>query len=413
MFRFLEILGASFKMALEEFRSNKLRTFLSLFGITIGIFCIIGVLAAVNSLKQNVQNDIKKIGSNSIFLDKWEYGPNGEWWRMAKRPPVKFDELKLLRQKVSSAEFMAFKISTNSNAEYEDNLVSGVNYYGFTEEFPDIQKIEISLGRYFQQSDYDHAANSIVLGYNVAEQLFAKPEDAIGKQIEIKGKKGNVVGLIKKQGQSFMDIWGFDNCIIMPYGFLKTMMKEENGSPLIIIKGYDNVSVAELKDDLTGAMRSIRKLKPTEEDNFSLNDIEPVKKLTENLFSGINTGGWAIAGLSLIVGMFGVANIMFVTVRERTSQIGLKKAIGAKRSTILLEFLMESAFLCILGGAIGILLVFIGTQIVAAVADVEIFISLGIMGIAVSICIVIGILAGIIPASIAARMDPVVAIRSK
>ncbi len=413
MFRFFEIIAASLKMALEEFRSNKLRTFLSLFGITIGIFCIIGVLATVNSLQQNVQNDIKKIGTNSIFLDKWEYGPDKPWWKLSKRPAIKYSEMKILKQKVSSAEFMAYKIGGNDNVEYEDNLVSGVNYYGFSEEFPDIQKIEIGMGRYFQQSDYDHAANSVVLGYTVAEQLFTKPEDAIGKQVEIKGKKGNVVGLIKKQGQSFMDIWGFDNCIIMPYSFFKTMVRDEYSNPLIIIKGYDKVPIDELKDDLTAAMRSIRKLKPTEEDNYSLNDIEPVKQLTENLFSGINTGGWAIAGLSLVVGMFGVANIMFVTVRERTSQIGLKKAIGAKRSTILMEFLMESAFLCIMGGAIGILLVFILTQIISHSLDFPIFISMGIMALAVSICIIIGILAGIIPASIAARMDPVVAIRSK
>lgn len=413
MFRFIEILQSSLKMALAEFSSNKLRTFLSLFGITIGIFCIIGVLATVNSLQQNVQNDIKKLGTNSIFLDKWEYGPDKEWWKLAKRPPIKYNEMKLLKQKVRSAEHMAFKISSSDKVEYEDNLVSGANYYGFTEEFPDIQQIDLAAGRYLQQSDYDRASNSVILGYNVAEQLFAKPENAIGKQIEIKGKKGNVVGLIKKQGQSFMDMWQFDNCIIVPYSFLKTMVKEDNSGPMIIIKGYDNVSVEELKDDLTGAMRSIRKLKPTEDDNYSLNDIAPIKQMTETLFSGINTGGWAIAGLSLIVGMFGVANIMFVTVRERTSQIGLKKAIGAKRSTIMLEFLMESAFLCILGGAIGILLVFILTLVFSSMLDFPIFISVGIMALAVSICIVIGILAGIIPASIAARMDPVVAIRSK
>jgi putative ABC transport system permease protein len=413
MFRFFEIIAASFKMAFEEFRSNKLRTFLSLFGITIGIFCIIGVLATVNSLQQNVQNDIKKLGTNSIFLDKWEYGPNKEWWKLAKRPPIKYEEMKLLRPKVKSAEYIAFKIAGNDKVEYGDNLVSGVNYYGFSEEFPEIQKIDIGLGRYFQQSDYDHATNSAVLGYTVAEQLFIKPEDAIGKQVEIKGKKVNVVGLIKKQGQSIIDMYGFDNSIIMPYNYFKTMVKDQNSNPLIIIKGYDNMPIAQLKDELTAAMRSIRKLKPTEEDNYSLNDIEPMKQITETLFDGINTGGWAIAGLSLVVGMFGVANIMFVTVRERTSQIGLKKAIGAKRSTILLEFLMESAFLCILGGAIGIFLVFILTQVISNVLNFPIFISMGIMALAVSICIVIGILAGIVPASIAARMDPVVAIRSK
>ncbi|HZG23971.1 MAG TPA: ABC transporter permease [Chitinophagaceae bacterium] len=413
MFRIIEILSSSLKMALEEFRSNKLRTFLSLFGITIGIFCIIGVLATVNSLERNVQNDINSLGTNSIYIDKWEYGPSNEWWKLMKRPPMKYDEMKMLKQKVNSAEHMAFKIDARDKVEYEDNVVTGVSYLGTSDEFPNIQKIEITQGRYFQQSDHDQAANSIVIGYNVAEQLFSSPENALGKQIEIKGKIGNVVGLIKKQGQSMVDMWGFDDCIMMPYSFLKTMIREQNGNPVIIVQGRDNVPVAQLKDELSAAMRSIRKLKPTEEDNYSLNDIEPLKQMTEGLFSGINMGGWAIAGLSLIVGMFGVANIMFVTVRERTSQIGLKKAIGAKRSTILMEFLMESAFLCILGGAIGILLVFILTKVFSALFDFPIFISVGIMGLAVSICIIIGILAGIIPASIAARMDPVVAIRTK
>ncbi len=413
MLKFFDIIGSSLKMALEEFRSNKLRTFLSLFGITIGIFCIIGVLATVNSLQRNVQNDINALGTNSIYIDKWEYKPNGEWWRLIKRPAMKFSEMNLLEQKVPGADKMAFKIETRDNVEYEDNLVSGVQYYGFSEAFIDIQKIDISLGRYFQQADFDRAAHSVVMGYNVAEQLFINPESAIGKPIMIKGKVANVIGLIKKQGTSLINIWGFDDCIILPYRFLKTMIKEDGGNPVIIVKGRDNVSVPQLKDELTGAMRSIRKLKPTQEDNYSLNDIEPFRQATEGLFAGINLGGWAIAGLSLIVGMFGVANIMFVTVRERTSQIGLKKAIGAKRSTILLEFLLESAFLCILGGAIGILLVFIMTKIISSVFDFPIFISVGIMGLAVSICIVIGMLAGIIPATIAARMDPVVAIRTK
>lgn len=415
MFRYVEIIGSSLKMALEEFRSNKLRTFLSLFGITIGIFCIISVLATVNSLEKNVQNDINALGTNSIYVDKWEYsgGPEYPWWKMMKRPPIRYEEMELLKQKVTSADNMAFKIETQDKVEYEDNLVTGVKYYGFSEEFANIQKVEVAQGYYFQQADFDQAGNSIVMGFNVAEQLFGKPENALGKQIEIKGKIGNVIGLIKKQGQSLVNAWEFDNCIIMPHRFLKTMVIEKNADPLIIVKGKDNVTVAQLKDELTGAMRSIRKLKPMEEDNYSLNDIEPFKQFASDIFSGINQGGWAIAALSLVVGMFGVANIMFVTVRERTGQIGLKKAIGAKRSTILLEFLLESAFLCIMGGAIGLLLVFILTQIFSRVFDFPIFISVGIMGLAVTICIIIGILAGIIPASIAAKMDPVVAIRSK
>ncbi|MBE7170392.1 MAG: ABC transporter permease [Williamsia sp.] len=414
MFRLLNIIATSLRMALEEFRANKLRTFLSLFGITIGIFCIIGVLATVNSLKHNVENDLNALGTNSVYIDKWQYASKGEnqWWKLMKRPQVTSLEMKQLKLKVPSAENMAFKIQTSNSIEYQDNLLRDINYLGISEEFPQIQKVEVGVGRLFQASDYDHAANNVVLGYAVAEQLFDKPENAVGKMVKLKDRNANVIGLIKKQGQNMINIWDFDNAILMPASYLKTMVLEKNASPVIIVKGKDGVPVEELKDELTAAMRSIRKLKPMEEDNYSLNDIEPMKEITNSIFSGINQGGWAIAALSLLVGMFGVANIMFVTVRERTGQIGLKKAIGARRSTILMEFLMESAFLCIMGGAIGLLLVFILTQIFSHLLNFPIFISVGIMGVAVSICIVIGILAGIIPASMAARMDPVVAIRS-
>jgi putative ABC transport system permease protein len=415
MFRIFEILGSSIKMAQEEFRSNKLRTFLSLFGITIGIFCIIGVLATVNSLERNVQNDIKSLGTNSVYIDKWEYsgGENSPWWRMVKRPSMKYEEMEMLQKKITTADAMAFKIDARGNVEFEDNVVNSINYLGISEGFPEVQKVEVGEGRFLQQSDYDFAANSLVIGHTIAEQLFGRAELAVGKKVKIKGKIGNIVGVIQKQGRNMIDMWEFDETIIMPFGFLKSMIREEYGNPVIIVKGKEDVPIAELKDDLTAAMRSIRKLKPTEEDNYSLNDIDTLSQFASDIFSGINLGGWAIAALSLFVGMFGVANIMFVTVRERTPQIGLKKALGARRSTILLEFLMESAFLCILGGAIGLLLVFILTTIISVLLDFPVFISMGIMSLAISICIIIGILAGIIPASIAARMDPVVAIRSK
>lgn len=414
MFRLLNIISTSLRMALEEFRANKLRTFLSLFGITIGIFCIIGVLATVNSLKHNVENDLNALGTNSVYIDKWQYASKGEyqWWKLMKRPQVTSAEMKLLKPKVASAENMAFKIQTSNSIEYQDNILKDVKYLGISEEFPQIQTIEIGAGRLFQGADYDQGANNVVLGYTVAEQLFDKPENAVGKMVKLKDRNANVIGLIKKQGQNMIDMWDFDNTILMPSSYLKNMVLEKNASPVIIVKGKTGVPVEELKDDLTAAMRSIRKLRPMEEDNYSLNDIEPLKELTNGIFAGINQGGWAIAALSLLVGMFGVANIMFVTVRERTGQIGLKKAIGARRSTILLEFLMESAFLCIMGGAIGLALVFILTQIFSRLFNFPIFISIPIMGVAVSICIVIGIAAGIIPASMAARMDPVVAIRS-
>lgn len=416
MRRFLEIVWSSLKMALQEFRSNKLRTFLSLFGVTIGIFCIISVLSTVNSLEQAVQNDIKSLGTNTVYIDKWEYSGGNEypWWKYVKRPEPKQEEMKALKLKVRSAANIAFMIETNNSIEIEDNIIKNVVYYGVTEDFFVIQKVEVILGRNLQQSDFDNSSNSILIGHEVARTLFGAPESAIGKAIKVKeGKTANVIGLIKKQGKSILQPWEFDNCILMTTGFLRQMIPEKWASPKIIVKGRDEIPMEMLKDELAGAMRSLRKLKPTEADDFALNDIDSFSKLASDIFSGVNKGGWAIAALSLVVGMFGVANIMFVTVRERTSQIGLKKAIGAKRSTILTEFLLEAAFLCILGGLIGLVLVFVLTQIFSVTLGFTVFISPDIMLLAIGICIVVGILAGIIPASIAAKMDPVAAIRSK
>lgn len=416
MRRILEILGSSLNLTWQEFKSHKIRTLLSLSGVAFGIFCIISVLAAVNSLEFAVQRDVKALGSNTVYIDKWEYADGGNdypWWKYVKRPDPSLDEMQLLKRKVPGAANIAFNISTTSTLEVGDNSVSGVNYYGITDEFINIQPIEIQLGRYLQQADFDYGANVFVIGYEVAVNLFGNPEKAVGQLVKMKeGKRGLVVGLIKKQGKSIIGGWEYDNSILMPVGFMKQMVREKNSSPIIMVQGKETVPMEQLKDELAGAMRSIRKLRPTEDNDFSLNDIDAFSNFFSGIFSKINTGGWAIAALSLVVGMFGVANIMFVTVRERTSQIGLKKAIGAKSATILTEFLLESAFLCIMGGLLGVLGVFLLTLITTALGF-PVFIAPSILLLAISICVVVGVLAGIIPASIAARMNPVEAIRSK
>lgn len=400
-------------MALAEFRSNKLRTFLSLFGITVGIFCIIGVLATVDSLKTNVKNDIQSLGTNTIYIDKWDYTGTIPWWKLINRPVPKYEEMKMLKMRSELSKNVAFNMNTNSKIEWGDEAVSNVNIYGISEDFSKIQNLEIELGRYLQPADFENASNNCIIGYGIAEKLFTKPEKSVGQVIELLGKKSLVIGLIKKKGQSMMGGWDFDESVILSYGFMKSMINEKKANPVIMVQGFPNVPMKMLKDDVDGAMRSIRKIQPAQKGDYSLNDIESFAAFADGIFSGINLGGWFIAGLSLLVGMFGVANIMFVTVRERTPQIGLKKAIGAKKSSILTEFLLESAFLCLLGGMAGLLLVFILTKIISSSMGFPIFISMNIIALAVTLCIVIGMLAGIIPAFIAARMNPVVAIRSK
>ncbi|MBS1660228.1 MAG: ABC transporter permease [Bacteroidetes bacterium] len=416
MLRYLEIVWTSFKMALQEFRSNKLRTFLSLLGITFGIFCIISVLSTISSMQRAVNNDLKSLGNKTIYIDKWQYGggPDFPWWKYVKRPTPKYEELLLLKQKVPDAAHISFGIETNSNVDYGDNSLTGVSYYGNTEDFDKIQSVNVNIGRYFQQADFDRGTPYVVLGYQIAEKLFGKASKALDKTVKLKdGKNVMVIGVIEKQGQSLLGGWDYDNSILLTYKYMRQIVREEYGQPKILAQAGDKISTEALKNELEGAMRSIRKLSPTQENNFALNDIDSLSKFFDPIFRGMNIGGWSIAALSLIVGMFGVANIMFVTVRERTPQIGLKKAIGAKRAVIMIEFLLESAFLCIIGGLIGLAAVFVLTLIFSAMLDFPVFIPLNIIILAVVICLFTGVSAGIIPAFIAARMDPVVAIRSK
>lgn len=416
MFKLGNILWNSFKMAIQELRVNKLRTFLSLFGITIGIFCIIGVLATVDSLETKVQEDIKKLGSNSIYIDKWQYGGGGgeyPWWKYVKRPAPKFSEVNFIKAKSTLSENIAFTCSKQGLVSFENNSLSNVNLIGASEDFNKIQSLEMQAGRYINEAEFIRGMPAVVIGDNVANELFGKAERAEGKEIVFQSKRLFILGVIKKEGQSFANAFDFDNAIVAPYRFFASVYNPDNSSPIIIVQGKKNVEPKFLQDELRGVMRQIRRISPTGEENFSLNDISFFAEQTKAFFGSVTIGGWAIAGLSLIVGAFGVANIMFVTVRERTSQIGLKKAIGAKSRTILTEFLLESAFLCIMGGLMGLLFVWILTKVLSTVMPFPIFIAPNIIILALSICIVLGILSGIIPASIAAKMNPVVAIRTK
>lgn len=416
MFRFLDISISSFKLALQELWKNKLRTFLSLFGVTIGIFCIIGVLASVNSLEHNIQNEIKALGTNTIYIDKWDYGagagPDYPWWKYVKRPSPDIDDLQEIKQRTNTAGYAAFVINQMGNVDVRDNTLSNVILYGMTEEFPNIQPLEVQYGRFMNDAEFGLGNNKVVIGNEIAEKLFGRPELAVGKQVTIKGRKQNVIGVIRKQGSTLIGGWQFDKAVVMTYRYARTIMDEKRSDPIIMVKGKENMTSKVVKDELKLVMRSIHKLKPTEEDDFALNDVNDFSDAMSQAFVSVNTGGWAIGALSFIVGIFGVANIMFVTVKERTPQIGLKKALGAKRSVILTEFLMESAFLCIIGGMIGLLLVFLLTKIATAIFNFPFFLSPVIIAMAILICIIAGILAGIIPAMKAARMDPVVAIRS-
>ena len=418
MIKVLTILWNSFKMALQELRVNKLRTFLSLFGITIGIFCIIGVLATIDSLQTKIKSDLSSFGNNTIYIDKWSYGGGGgegdyPWWKYVKRPSMKVSEMETIQKKSYLASNIAFFVSSQQPFSYEENVLKGVLLYGITNDFNKIQAFNIAYGRYFKDTDFERGVPFGVIGYEVAVELFGKPEKALGKTVSYRGRRLAVIGIIEKQGSSMLGGFDYDKSCIVTYNYFASVFNPDNSSPYIMVQAKPGIPSKALQDELNGVMRQLRKLSPTQEDNFTCNDVAQFKDQIESVFGSINSGGWAIAGLSLIVGAFGVANIMFVTVRERTSQIGLKKAIGARSSTILYEFLLESAFLCIIGGLVGLFLVWILALGLSTVLPFAITIAPSIIFLALSICIILGVISGIIPASIASKMNPVDAIRSK
>lgn len=404
----------SLRLTFQELRVNKLRTALSLTGIAFGIFCIIGVLAAVNSLELNIQGEVKSLGSNTIYIDKWDYsgGPDQPIWKFRARPVPKYEEADMIRQRSQLLDDISYLMQTGGSISYKDDVIPSAVVYGITESQMTIQPIKFDAGRFFSASEFESAADICLIGFGNAESLFGNSERALGKQIDIKGKKVTIVGVIKKEGTNFIG-WDYDNCVMMPYKFLKTLFLQDFSNPILIAKGKEGVSTAALSDELKGIMRQIRKLSPTQEDNFSLNSVEAFSKAITGFFSVLNIVGGIVGGISLVVGLFGIANIMFVTVKERTGVIGLKKAVGAKKSSILFEFLLEAIILCLLGGAIGLFFVFIGTVISSRLLHFPIYISLPMLMVTIIVCLVVGIIAGIFPASRAARLDPVVAIRSK
>lgn len=410
----IKILWNSLKMAIQELRMNKLRTFLSLLGITIGIFCIIAVFTATNSLERNIRNGLEALGSDVVFIQKWPWGDGGDypWWKYVNRPQPEYRELRYMTEKAHTVQYAAFAFSSgNKRVDYKSESMEGVEFLPVTADYTRIQSLKIIAGRFFIGKEND-GANVAVLGGNIWEGLFGSAEDALGKVIRIAGRPVKIVGALKKKG-SGMDAINYDNTVIVPYVFGRTVVDERRyGDPFIIVKAKPGVAVAEMKDELTGVMRGLRRLGPTDEDDFSLNEITSAAGSLDSIFLKINIGGLVIAAFALIVGGFGIANIMFVTVKERTNIIGLKKAIGARRKVILMEFLLEAIMLCLVGGGLGLLLVFLITVAINSFDFFPVALTFKNIMIGLSVSTVVGIIAGFIPAFSASRLDPVVAIRS-
>ena len=412
-----QIIGTSSVQALQELRANKLRTFLSLLGITIGIFCIIAVLTVLDSMKDGIRKEVSTLGSDVLYIGRWPWMDEGgeyKWWEYWRRPGMSPMEVKAIETQVPDAGTATICLSTRRMVvKHNDADADGIEGYAVMNGFDKIQNIEIAKGRYLTTSELDGGNNSVVLGYEVYSSLFVGNINPLGMDVSFLGRKFIVVGVMKKVGDNIAG-FDFDNAVIFPYYMAASLIdvRSLNFDPLLAVKAVTGRNIDEVKYEVEGVLRRVRKVRPGQADNFAINQLSQVSERLDMLFGTIDVIGWFIGGLSLIVGAFGIANIMFVTVKERTKMIGLKKAIGAKKASILLEFLIEAVVLCLIGGIVGILIVLILSLILTYGVDFHVTLSLSNFFIGIFVSIFVGVLSGIIPARSASRLDPVVAIRT-
>lgn len=415
MVLYLRLLKESFAFAMNALRNNKLRTMLSLLGVTVGIFSIIAVMAAVDSLDRKIKADLSTLDKNTIYLTSQSFGPSDvPRWKREQFPNVKYEEYQYLKTALSNVENSCFQYFTGGqNIKYESKTVSGVNMVGVTYEFVDIQRMEFSKGRFFNELESNSGRQVVVLGYDIAEQLFDNV-DPIGKTIRMYGQRFTVIGVTKKKG-SGMDIGGGDDTsVFFPSGFLRSYYGDNNPNvlPVVVIKPEKGVDMDALKGEISQKLRNFRGVKQGEIDNFFINVLSGFTDMIDGIISTMKMIGAFISAFSLLVGGFGIANIMFVSVKERTNLIGIQKSLGAKNKFILFQFLFEAVILCIIGGMVGLFLVWIIAMILTSALEFEFVLGMGNILLGTGIAAGIGLISGILPAYSASRLDPVEAIRS-
>ncbi|MEZ7941752.1 MAG: ABC transporter permease [Flavobacteriales bacterium] len=414
---FFRLFGESIAFAYQALVVNKLRTFLSLLGVTIGIFSIISVFTLVDSLKSGIEESFDILNDDVLFIQQMPWGPEEgdtefKWWEFIRRKQPALKDASNLQKRLTKADAVAFATGTSGVAEYKNSSYGSAEIAGVSFEYNEVIKLNIAQGRYFTEVESDGGRNTVIIGNEIAETLFGNL-NPIGKSIKVKGHKVKVIGVFSKEGTSIIGS-PFDKLVLMPVKLITRMVDVRNTDCQILVKSKPGVSNAELKDEIIGQFRAIRKLSIKKKNDFSVNEASMLSALVDGVFAMINAVGFIIGFFAILVGGFSIANIMFVSVKERTNIIGIQKALGAKNSFIMLQFLAESIVLCVFGGIVGLILMSILVLIVNMWSDsftLVIFWSNLVIGVVISA--VIGLVSGILPAYTASRLNPVDAIRSK
>ncbi|MBA7604705.1 MAG: FtsX-like permease family protein [Candidatus Stahlbacteria bacterium] len=397
----------SLRSALEAIKTNKLRSLLTTLGIIIGVTTVISVISVITGLKQKIATSFSSLGANVLYIQKypWVMGGAGvDWWKIRQRKNLGMEEYKALKEYGSSFTYVAPQISNRFDVKHGDKKVDGVSVDGTTEDFPEIMNQQVKLGRFLSTDDIQYRRDVCVLGNDVATTLFPD-ENPVGKTVRINGRVFTVIGLLEELGELMGQ--SMDNVAVIPYTTMTKFTGRRRSLTITVLAEDED----EAREEIRWILRRVRRVKEDEEDDFSINSAGALTRQFNQLTRALFIIMVGIAGISLVVGGIGIMNIMLVSVTERTREIGVRKAIGAKSSEILGQFLLESIMICFVGGFIGILLGFSLTKLISLTGNIPFGMPIWAILLGFGFSFIIGVFFGFYPARKAAALNPVEALR--
>ncbi|MCW8795655.1 MAG: ABC transporter permease [Chlorobium sp.] len=405
----------SLLMAVAQIKGNKTRSFLTALGVIIGIVSITMMGTAINGIDAGFEKSLSMLGYDVIYVQKSSWSSMGQWWRYKNRPDLKTEYAAQINRIIADNPDSGLEIavpqmsSYSASVSHKDKNLQQVFALGTNADYLRTASGDLSEGRFFLPHESDGGSMVCLIGDDIATGLFPN-EPALGKKLKLKNRTFRVIGVFRKQGK-FLGLFSFDNQVITPLNAFKKVFGNRRYVTLRI-KTKEKVKVADAREEIRGIMRRLRRLPPGKTDDFSINEQQAFKSQLDPIKNGIAIAGIFITGMSLFVGAIGIMNITFVSVKERTQEIGLRKALGARRRTILLQFLIESLSICLLGGLIGLVTaVAITTAIDKLLPDFPIRFSFQLTAISLVVSVLTGIISGLAPAISASRLDPADSLR--